>query len=241
MLLKKVYRTTDRRLALAVRSAACEAVLAALLRQWGYRIAPSAAADLLLVTEAGLPSAAPSGPVLRLVPTGSAGTGELALPMKIGDLSLALEGYFNQPPRRHLRIALNLPVAVEVRHRLERTILCSLSDRGGRFRLSQALPAQEKVVVCLPGAEESLLEGKVIYSIDRGDIGGEGFDIGVIFEEMAPSLRQELHARIVYAFLQRIRKLLPAAVFAEGTALFRLPPERILSSADPFPGELPTS
>lgn len=212
------FRSWEKRLSLAVRSAPLRTLLKELLREWRYQVLPSPSPGDLLIVENGAEPPAGDGPLLRLGQNSS--DPSLALPLAVESLWIALEELFHSPARRHIRIPLHTPVGVRRRGAAGEQILLSLSDQGGSFEYDGEPEKGEILSLALQAGEERhLLEGKVIYVVFRG---GAGSEVGVVFD-LPGEERERLRALIVASYLERVRERMPEEVFREGLTFLRLP------------------
>jgi hypothetical protein len=103
---------------------------------------------------------------------------------------------------------------------------------GGRFDHDRELATGEAIALRLEaGAESFRLDGKVIYAIDRQELGAAGpLEVGIIFDHADPERRRRLRDLIVAACLERVRRRLEPETFHAGLAGFRLP-ARVLAEA----------
>lgn len=213
-------RARSRRVFLDLDGEGLTAVLGALLQEWKLVVADCAAqADLKI-----------SGG------TGSGGlqldAGErgevLALPVPMEGLYCAIERCLYRQPRQHLRVSLEMDLAVRARDEEVDTFLTSLSDRGARFAYHRELAPGEAVRLFLPLLAEPLeLSGEVIYYLPREDhLQSAQGEVGLIFKGGDDGLRRQLRRLIGHQFLQRVKQRLPEALhWRVGEVLEVLPAE----------------
>lgn len=224
MLFDRAVRSGAKRVGIRVRQPAFGAVLRELLREWGYSPATDPMAELLVVEEE-CPDEDGDRTVLTLI--GESGpAGRLPLPLAVEDLWVALGARFHSPPRRYIRLPLHCPIEVHARGRVSASHLTSLSELGGRFHHPRELADGETIALKLQVPGPMLLEGKVIYAIDRKEIDGPDapVEIGAVFDRADPQMRKRLGAFVIESYFARIRPRLDPAVFTEGLTGFRPPP-----------------
>jgi len=194
------------------------AILREILRAWHYQVVEEGPFDLLLVDrEANLP--APPGPHLLLGPGGT-----LGLPLSLDALWRELESRFHTPPRRYIR--LELPREIEVRHGGSGDFcnLASLSSLGARFEYPREVLRGERMELDLQIAGEWLsLGSEVIYCIPHGEwLDKPLIHVGVVFDRK-DRVQDKVGAFIVRTYLDQVRDVLGAGLFAEGEAFFENP------------------
>lgn len=217
----------EKRVCLRVRNASFGAVLAALLEEWRYTLLDDPSAANLVLAEEGVELPEASGTVLWLTRSRYGERNRLSLPLELEGLWADLENRFHRPPRSHIRITLELPVAVKVRGEEVAATVTSLSDLGARIEFPLELVQGETLQLDLSLNETSLaLEGRVIYVIADGDLDGSTRTrVGVIFDGLSSEQRGRLRAFVVRSYLERIRARLDGSVFRQGLAHFSVPHE----------------
>lgn len=201
-------------------------VLSALLGIWGYTLVSEADRESLLLAEDDLVVPAAYGGLIRLTRSRYLGRDSLPLPLPVEDLWASLEARFHRPPRNHIRIALDLPVAVSARGERETTRISSLSDLGTRFLLSRELVNQEPLTLEMTvDGIDYRLAGRVIYVVPRGEARGSNeCEIGMMFLKPPAEVRTRLRDYVIFRYFDEVRSALPEGVFCDGLKAFELSP-----------------
>ncbi len=225
MLLEQPSQSREKRLALHLFPSAGRTLTEMLLMEWNYRLLAIPTASDLLLIENGMKPPLIYGSLIWLTPEEIAPPDHLTLPLSVEDLWLKLENQFHSPSsfRLHLRIALDLAAIVHWRYRSYSTKLINLSDMGCRFLHHCELAPGEELELHLPG-EGITLAGKVIYSMERGDLGDDIMEIGFLYHCPPIELRARLRELIVATYLTRIRGKMEEETFRQGLGYFRLSP-----------------
>jgi hypothetical protein len=225
MLLEQPFQSWEKRLAMHLFPSAGRTLLEMLLLEWNYRLLATPTASDLLLIEHGMTPPPIYGALIWLTPEEIASPNHLSLPLSVEDLWRKLEDQFHSPSsfRLHLRIALNLATSVHWRHQTYTTQLINLSDMGCRFLHHCELAPGEELELHLPG-EGITLAGKVIYGMERSDLGDDITEIGLLFHCPPIELRTRLRELIVATYLMRIRGKMEEETFWQGLDFFRLSP-----------------
>lgn len=218
-------RSSQRALHLQIGNDGLRRFLAALLNAWSFSVSDAPQAAQLVLAEEGGPLPPGDAPVLWLTPCPSSAADHLTLPASLVDFSAALEQAFHRPPRSHLRIASEIPVAYTVREMHGISLLQSFSDHGARFYCARELAPGEVVHLRFSVLDcDHALSARVIYSFAEADVEVPRFATGVIFTGLDDAGRQLLRDQIVTLYLLQLHELLPAWAFTVGLAAFQIPP-----------------
>jgi len=192
---------------LRTRDASFEAVLAELLRFWGYRRVETPQEASLLLLERDLEPPLADKPALRL---GGEEPAALCLPLAIDRFWGELESRFHRSPRKHIRIAAPFGVRVSFRGETHRSQTVNLTDMGARLSCPAAPQKDETLLVYLMLGKEVLrLTGRVIYLMPKEELRGwPSFDVGLIFEQAGEEQRLLLRDTILETYLVWVRESL---------------------------------
>ena len=196
-------RRYDGLVAVQTRNLTVTRLLEAILAEWQLGTREQAEAKVVLV-ERGLP--APAGAeVVWLTPMPLGEQPHLELPLCLTDLYHCLEQFFFPLPRRHIRLADQVPVDLNVRGVWLVGRLISLSDHGARIACPALLPKGEPVILDFKLDNFPLrLHGEALYDIPPGDTEhNREPQAGILFKPVAPELRQALRYYIENCCLQR--------------------------------------
>lgn len=217
-----------RRLAVVSDNRALKTLLEMLLGEWGVGLVAADAAHTLL--QVGDCRTEP-GPDQAAIP--------LRLPINLEALWQRLEQHFHQPPRMHMRKAVDLAARVELYGEWHETRLSSLSDMGARFMADRELIREEAITV------EFAVEGvrrrcpaKVIFSMRTTGSGQGRFQAGVVFSGQEQADRDTLRDYLIREYLLLVRLRMDAESFASAVACFDFTPAFVasLQSAGPVEG-----
>jgi PilZ domain len=217
-------QSKQRRVWLQIRQPALQAFLEVMLRDWRYQPCDEFVADGLLLAEEGTLEPPPNQQTVWLShSTVPAGEG-LQFPLDITELRAQLERCYHNPPRRHLRLVMEMPCELSIPGRRVKATIISLSDRGCRlncaFELARGVQAGLRVE--LAGHPFRLL-GKVIYCADRYFAEKESYyDLGLHFVDRGQEQRAALLDFIVASNIIRAKARLPAEVSAAALSWFVL-------------------
>ncbi|RMF46188.1 MAG: PilZ domain-containing protein [Deltaproteobacteria bacterium] len=146
-------------------------------------------------------------PVVWLSDSRYSGMDRLSLPLRIESLYTTLERKFHQPPRRHLRIGLDLDAKAHCRGEDWPVRLTCLSDRGCRLLFPRELARDEAVRVAFElGGMRFDLEGLVLYSFPYQVEDGEEYSTGVVFLHLDSEINRHLRGLIVDGYFDRVRR-----------------------------------
>lgn len=234
---QSIPRGMERKICVRTTDSALGAFLNSLLDGWRFSLEEDTADGTLLLAEEGSCDVPPNQPVLWLGHSQYASRDKLPLPMPIEELYLSLEHRFHRPPRRHMRLDIDLPARVDLRGEQHASGLTSLSDRGGRVLLPLELVRDEKL-----GLEFSLaghpmnLVASVIYSFQRPGTSSEpAYDTGVLFARQTQGECELLREFILDRYVSRLRDMLDPDVFSAGLSYFTLPQKLSRQYASAWP------
>ncbi len=187
--------------ALVTRNPKFNKLLGSILAEWKFLSCGELSAAKVVLAERGLELPAHDGHVVWLssmpLPEGSF----LTVPVSLSDLYHLLEVHFYTTPRRHLRLAIQTPVALGLENGWQEGQLLSLSARGGRIACSSDIPLGQPLEIELKLAGRVLrISSKVLYRIPAGDFPGRlQPQIGVLFR---PSDQRE--PRFLKGFIEKV-------------------------------------
>ncbi len=223
---KSIPRGHERRVCIRTKSPALGQVLAGLLDAWQYSLEDEHVEGALLLAEEGCCEDPVNQQVLWLGHSRYSSRDRLPLPLVMEELYASLEHRFHRPPRRHMRMDIELPARVSCRGDSYESFLTSLSDRGGRLLLPRELARDEGLELEFSLAGHPMkLEGMVIYSFQRPRSTEEvGYDTGVLFTRQCQSECEQLREFILARYLSRLQKSLSTEVLTAGLQFFTLSP-----------------
>ena len=231
MLGKKTGAQTEKNVHLCIDSNPLYELLKALLLEWGYVLTEEPVEESLLLISEGLHI--PSAPrhILTLSSSQYQAGHRLGVPLTIEKLYLTLENHFNRTPRNHIRINATWPIRVTVHGQQFQTYTVVMADRGIRFISPFEIATAEEMEILIEQDDETYnLHGKVVYSIDRKEIGrGNGIEVGVVCTPQSEEVRRSIRRRIIETYLKRVRPALGSNLFAE--ALLQFNANRIAENA----------
>lgn len=205
MLLDQLHGSEPGRVVVRTREPALGRLLQAILTEWHYLTEPGPPERTVALVEAGLPAPAGVGHTLWLSRAAAGEQPGLAVPLSLSALYQFLQERFHSPPRRYLRLALNLPV------KLDRATVCldgcllSLSERGGRIGCHAVLPVGEawQLNVMLAGCLLRIT-ADIIYLIPPGDLPGKELrQYGLLFKALRPELGRAVRRQVERTLLER--------------------------------------
>ncbi len=227
MLVERMRSGGGKRVRVEVRDSAFRQVLCCLLEEWGYRTDVGEEDGVLVLAREGAYTPDRFQPVVWLSDSHYAGLDRLSLPLQIEALYVALERKFHQPPRRHLRTALDREVIVRCRNGEYEARLTSLSDRGCRLLLPRELARDEALGMrCRLLDRDFDLEGVALYSFPRVGAAEGLYETGMLFLHLAAEDNRWLRDFIIGDYLHRLRRRCPEDVCRRGLVHFRQPAER---------------
>jgi|GEM_PF-1816818 len=200
-----------------VDNSALQAILEALLLEWGYQLTDATEPNaLLIITEKLVP---PEHFRHRLTLRAShyQGRNHLELPLTIENLYLAIENHFHRTPRNHIRIAAAWPIEVYANDQTFSATTITVADRGLRFVSPREFFLAEEMRIYLTSEDKVFeLPSRVVYSLRGREIGrGEEIQVGVVCLSKDRAIRDEIRSRIIGQYLKRVRPVLGSNLFAE--------------------------
>ena len=200
--------------------------LTALLREWGFTVSPSCpeSPDELLLAEENCSRCAKHRKRVDLISSSYVDSAHVNLPIVLEQLWRVLEKHYHLPPRHHLRLAVDLPISMEIRGQQQPGRLTNLSSTGARLSLPRELAAGEFFPIVLPLSQHILhLSAKVIYVSTFPD-SNHRYAAGVLFERISGEDKALLRDAIILTFFTKIRPHLPRWAFEVGISHFDLSP-----------------
>ncbi|RME38455.1 MAG: PilZ domain-containing protein [Deltaproteobacteria bacterium] len=202
-------RTTDRprkKVRIEVPDGSLRLMLGHLLEEWGYLVDQDAEDGVVVVAYEGHYTPDRFQPVIWLSDSHYSGLDRLSLPLRIESLYTTLERKFHQPPRRHLRIGLDVPAVAHCRGQDWPVRLTCLSDRGCRMLFPRELARDEAVRLSFSLNECTFdMEGLVLYSFPARPDREGGYGTGLLFLHLERELNRQLRGLIVNGYFDRIR------------------------------------
>ncbi|TYO99087.1 PilZ domain-containing protein [Geothermobacter ehrlichii] len=224
MLVERSCSGTNKRVRVEVSDSSFRQVLCSLLEEWGYRTDVGEDDSALVLAKEGSFTPDRFQPVVWLSDSHYAGLDRLTLPLQIEALYVALERKFHQPPRRHLRTALDTEAVVFCRNGEYRARLTSLSNRGCRLLLPRELARDEAMGMRCHLLERQFdLEGVALYSFPKVGSEKELFETGMLFLHLSPEDNRWLRDFIIGDYFRRIRRRCPDETYRRGMVHFRMP------------------
>jgi hypothetical protein len=198
--------------------------LTALLGEWGYSVSTTCpeSPDELLLAEEDCACWAEHHKRINLIPSAYVDSAHVNLPIVLEQLWWILEKHYHTPPRHHLRLAVDLPISMEIRGQEQPGRLNSLSPAGARLALPRELAVGELFPLVLPLPQQALpLTAKVIYVTTFPDSDNH-YAAGILFERISAEDKALLRDAIILTFFTNIRPHLPRWAFAAGISHFAL-------------------
>ena len=223
------------RIAVCTCSDAFTQVLQRLMGRWGFDVCHRDDPTVLLLAEEGCCEPVDGQETIWLSRSKGTGPERISLPVSVESLWQTLEQRFHQPPRMHLRMAVDLAARVLLRGEWIDTRLSSLSDMGGRFTTGQELVKEEQVTVELVVDEEvHQFHGQIIFSIAGGSADTDLFQSGVVFTGQDQTTCDGLRAILIRWYLELVQDGMDPQVFQSGLSFFDLATDvrRMLTHAD---------
>jgi hypothetical protein len=145
-------------------------LLASILAEWKFFSVDDLADARVVFVERGLELPPQVGGVVWLTPMPPAEGNFLVPPISLSHLYHLLEGQFFSTPRRHIRVAVDLAIDLEIDGTWLEGRLLSLSVRGGRIACAHEMPRGRSMhlQVTLDGRVQRLV-AEAIYSLPAGD------------------------------------------------------------------------
>jgi len=200
--------------------------LTALLQEWGFSVSTACPEDPdeLLLAEENCPRCAAHRKRIDLISSAYFDNDQVNMPIVLEHLWQLLEKYYHLPHRRHLRLAVDLPIYMNIRNREAAGRLSSLSPAGARLSLPRELAVGELFPIVLPLPQLTLaLTANVIY-VNTFPDSDNRYDAGILFEKISLADMALLRDTIILTFFNNIRPRLPRWAFEVGINQFALSP-----------------
>ncbi len=204
MLLEHLRKSGPRQVLVRTRQAAVGDLLRAILREWHYLTEPVPNGRRVALVEHGLPLPEGVDHTLWLSPGPLATVSHLAAPLSLSELYRKLQAGFFQPPRRYLRLAMELPAQLERSGVCLEGQLSCLSERGGRVACYASLPLGERWQLnATLGGCLLQIAAEIIYIIPPGDVPGrEPFQYGMQFIPVHPELCRAVRRYVEFTLVE---------------------------------------
>lgn len=221
-----ISRGNEKKLHLCINNEGLSLFLAALLSEWGFNVSTTCpeSPDELLLAEENCSRCSEHRKRVDLISSAYLDNDQVNLPIVIEQLWRVTEKHYHLPPRHHLRLAVDYPIAMNIRGQEQPGRLTSLSPAGGRLSLPRELAGGEIFPIVLPLPQQTLhLTAKVIYVTTFPDSDNR-YDAGVLFERISGEEKILLRDNIILTFFTNIRPHLPRWAFEVGISQFDLSP-----------------
>lgn len=189
-----------KQVAVVTRSPQFKKLLSGILADWRFFTTEDLAAAKVVFAERGVDLPANLDDVVWLTPMPLAEGNFLTAPISLTQLYHLLEIHFFPTPRRHIRVAIDLPVDLKIDDVWLTGSLMSLSDRGGRIACAGEISRGRQLQLEMKVAGRFLrFDAEVLYCIPAGDSPGRlQPQVGVLFK---PSREQEFD--MLRAFVEK--------------------------------------
>ena len=202
-------------------------LLTLLLQSWKFEIVSQDCAETLLLAEKGSIEPAAGQDVIWLAAGETSTDNSLGLPLEVESLWRILEFRFHDPPRMHIRLALDLSAQVTIRGETSEAVLTSLSEMGCRFYYDKELVRDETVTLTLQAGNETLKIGsQVIYSIPQSATSTGEVNAGLVFHGIDRTTRGRIRTYLIYTYLKEVGSVMAEERFVD-TLDFLVLPESI--------------
>jgi len=217
-------RHTDKAVYIRTRDPLLGQMLATIIGEWFFPCTDLPGGQTLELLEEGCASPEDHPSAIWLSRSSYAAQGRLQIPIAIQELYSHLERRFHTPPRRHLRLALDLPCRMQLQGACEDVNILSLSDRGCRIGYDREVARGQTLRLSFSVAGQPMeLAGAVIYSVPRYGADREAnYDLGVIFTGQGGLDREILLDFIISTYFVRARGGLSKEVFDAALGYFLL-------------------
>ncbi|PLY02171.1 MAG: hypothetical protein C0623_04070 [Desulfuromonas sp.] len=198
-------------------------LLKALLQLWQFEVHDPAEASALLLAESGCAEPVAGQDVIWLnTDSGGAELG-FSLPLEPEAFWQALEQRFHRPPRKHIRLDVDLPALISARDEKKEAVLTSLSDMGCRFSYHRELAPNESVSFEFSLEGELLtFDSRIIYAMAYSDTSDSPFRAGALFSGINAEQRARISDYLIGCYLELVRGEMPAEIFNEGLRFLEL-------------------
>lgn len=221
-----VSHGSEKKIALSLSNEGLRLFITALLEEWRFTVSTACPEnqDVLLLAEENCDRCLGHAMRVNLISSPYIDSDHVNLPITLEQLWRVLEKHYHLPPRHHLRLAVDFPIAMEIRGEKQPGRLCSLSPAGARLSLPRELAIGEIFPVVLPLQQHQLhLQAKVIYVTTFPDSNNR-YDAGVLFERISAEDKALLRDTIILTFFNNIRLHLPRWAFEVGISHCALSP-----------------
>lgn len=217
-------RSTDKSVYIRTRDPQLSRMLTTILEEWQYQPSDQAGERILAMIEEGCAESEEFPSAVWLSRSNYAAQGRLQIPIAIQELYGILERRFHTPPRRHLRLALDLPCRLQLQGEWGDVNILSLSDRGCRIGIDREVARDQLVKLSFSVAGHPMeLAGSVIYSVPRYSADRQAnYDLGIIFTSQGSLDREILLDFIISTYFVRARGRLPEVDFSAALDFFQL-------------------
>lgn len=173
-----------KQVAVVTRSPKFTRLLSSILADWKFFTVEDLSMARVIFAERGVTLPPHTSDVVWLTPLPLAEGNFLTVPISLTQLYHLLEIHFFPTPRRHIRVAMDLPLDLMVDDVWLAGRLASLSDRGGRIVCAGEIQRGTQLHIEVKLADRHLrIPSEVLYSIPAGDSPGrEQPQIGVLFK-----------------------------------------------------------
>lgn len=172
-----------KQVAVMTRSLQFKQLLSSILSDWKFFAVEDLAEARVVFAEHGIDLPDSAGDVVWLAGQPLSKGRFLTRPISLTSLYQLLETEYFPTPRRHIRIALDVPVKVCLKNVREECRLISLADRGGRIVCQdEILPGTMLQLDMHLGGKLLQLPAETLYSIPAGDASCRALpQVGILF------------------------------------------------------------
>lgn len=203
----------------------CEALtefLTILAGHWKFEICEIPAADVLLLAEEGCAKPIDGQMVIWLTRSKYQGTDRLSLPLEIENFWQTLELRFHRPPRKHIRMEVDMVASVSIDDETVSATLSSLSDMGCRFLYHRELVRDQQAFITLSVDGQDLrIDSRVIYAMPQPS--SSKVRVGLIFRGIEKGQRDSLRAYLIGRYLEKVKNEMVGERFLQALENFSLP------------------
>lgn len=173
-----------RQVAVLTRSEKFNQLMNRILADWRYFPVEELSAAEVILAERGLSLPSHQGVVVWLSTMPLAEERFLTVPISLTSLYHLLEEHFYPVPRRHIRVAMDTTVDLQVEGSWQEGRLVSLSDRGGRLSCPSEISRGRQLLLEMKLYRKTIrISAEVLYCIPSGDAPGrQEPQVGVIFK-----------------------------------------------------------
>jgi len=173
-----------KQVAVITRNLKFNKLLSSILADWRFFAVEDLSAAKVIFAERGIELPEHNAQVIWLTPMPLFEENSLETPLCLTTLYHLLEAQLFPTPRRHIRIAMEIDIDLQVEDKWYDGSLVSLSDRGGRISCPREMPRSKSLDVAVKLAGRVLrIPAKVLYYIPAGDFPGRSLPhIGVLFK-----------------------------------------------------------